>query len=297
MTQSAMKRKVLNGVGGLIKKAPHVFEAPTIDDTVVGNSTANFALSYTCTGRDLVYLTSDFKWAKADADGATALYSNLLGIVMEDGVDGDFVLVALPGSMIYAATAFPTCTGLPLYMSATAGAITETAPVLNLNAVRVVGYGIGADKIWFDPAPVSFVNGSVGEIALPTVSGSIVGPQTSLYVSGYTTSAIGDAVSLNSSSKWVLMDANTSSLCSGLTGICMSVGATDVAIKVALPGSFIKTAATYTAGTDYFISETAGALTSTKPTTGTSSQIIAVSGLGSNTGYVRMTAAVTVSGA
>lgn len=297
MTQSAMKRKVLNGVGGLIKKAPHVFEAPTIDDTVVGNSTTNFALSYTCTGRDLVYLTSDFKWAKADADGATALYSNLLGIVMEDGVDGDFVLVALPGSMIYAATAFPTCTGLPLYMSATAGAITETAPVLNLNAVRVVGYGIGADKIWFDPAPVGSVNGSSSEIVLPTVSGSIFGPQTSLFVSGLTSTAIGDAVMLNSSSKWVLMDANTASLCAGLTGIAMSVAATDAVVKVALPGSFIKTAATYTCGTDYFVSETAGAVTSTKPTTGTSAQIIAISGLGSNTGYVKMVAFNPVSGA
>lgn len=288
--------EVLRGATGQLIYGPSIIRKPTIDGNVTGPSTRQFLTSYTSAVGELVYMTSDFKWALADADGAAALYSNLLGIVLEVGADGDYILVALPGSIVYS-TAFPTFSGVPVWMSATAGAVTETKPVLNLTGQRVVGYGIGADTLYFNPSAVDFVTGTGHEIVLPTVSGSIFGPQTSLYVSGYTTSAIGDAVSLNSSSKWVLMDANTSSLCSGLTGICMSVGATDVAIKVALPGSFIKTAATYTAGTDYFVSETAGALTSTKPTTGTSSQIIGVSGLGSNTGYVRMSAAVTISGA
>lgn len=288
--------EVLRGATGQLIYGPSIVRQPTIDGNVTGPSTRQFLTSFTSAVGDLVYMNSDFKWAKADADGAAALYSNLLGIALEVGADGDYILVALPGSIVYS-TNFPTFTGVPVYMSATAGAVTETKPVLNLTGQRVVGYGIGADTLYFNPSAVDFVTGTGHEIVLPTVSGSIFGPQTSLYVSGLTSTAIGDAVMLNSSSKWVLMDANTASLCAGLTGIAMSVAATDATVKVALPGSFIKTAATYTAGTDYFVSETSGALTSTKPTTGTSSQIIGVSGLGSSTGYVRMSAAVTISGA
>lgn len=273
MTQSAMKRKVLNGVGGLVKKAPHVFEAPTIDDTVVGNSTTDFALSYTCTGRDLVYLTSDFKWDKADSNGAAALYSNLLGIVMEDGVDGDFSLVALPGSMVYAATAFPTFTGVPVYMSETAGAVTETEPSGNSSASRVVGYGIGADKLWFDPAPAKTA-GLATQIVLPTVAAQVIGPVDATRVSGYTTAAAYDTVILVSN-KWQKADANAAaSLSLGILGMVVVGGATDVAITVALKGAFIKTAGTYTAGANQYLSETAGAITETLPSSGSSNQIV-----------------------
>ena len=274
MTQSAMKRKVLNGVGGLIKKAPHVFERPTIDDTVVGNSTTDFALSYTCTARDLVYLTSDFKWAKADSNGAAALQANLLGIVMEDGVDGDFVLVALPGSMVYAATAFPTFTGAPVFMSETAGAVTETEPSGNSSASRVVGYGIHADKLWFDPAPPKH-SGLASQIVLPTVAASVIGPVDATRVSGYTTAAAYDVVILNSSNKWVKADANQAAALSlGILGMVVVGGATDVAITVALKGAFIKTAGTYTLGANQYLSETAAAVTETLPSTGTSYQMV-----------------------
>lgn len=274
MTQSAMKRKVLNGVGGLVKKAPHVFEAPSIDDTVVGNSTTDFALSYTCTARDLVYLTSDFKWAKADSNGAAALYSNLLGIVMEDGVDGDFSLVALPGSMVYASSAFPTFTGVPVYMSETAGAVTETEPSGNSSASRVVGYGIGADKLWFDPAPAKTA-GLATQMVLPTVAGQVIGPIDATRVSGYTTAALYDIVILNSSNKWVKADANqAASLSLGILGMVVVGGATDVAITVALAGAFIKTAGTHTLGANQYLSETAGGFTETLPSTGTSHQLV-----------------------
>ena len=269
-----MKRKVLNGVGGLIKKAPHVFERPTIDDTVVGNSTTDFALSYTCTARDLVYLTSSFTWAKADSNGSAALQANLLGIVMEDGASGDFVLVALPGSMVYAATAFPTFTGAPVFMSETAGAVTETEPSGNSSASRVVGYGIHADKLWFNPAPPKH-SGLASQIVLPTVAASVIGPVDATRVSGYTTAAAYDVVILNSSNKWVKADANQAAALSlGILGMVVVGGATDVAITVALKGAFIKTAGTYTLGANQYLSETAAAVTETLPSTGTSYQMV-----------------------
>ena len=274
MTQSAMKRKVLNGVGGLIKKAPHVFELPTIDDTCVGNSTTAFALSYTCTARDLVYLTSSFKWAKADSNGGTApQYSNMLGFVMEDGVDGDFVLVALAGSIIYASTAFPTFTGAPVYMSEIAGAVTETEPSGNSSASRVLGHGVNADMLYFNPAPAKNA-GLATQIVLPTVAAQVIGPIDATRVSGYTTAAAYDLVILNSSNKWVKTDANTASLYNGILGMVVVGGATDVAITVALKGAFIKTAGTYTLGANQYMLEVAGTIGETLPTTGTSAQIV-----------------------
>lgn len=271
MTQSAMKRKVLNGVGGLIKKAPHVFEVPTIDDTCVGNSTTDYALSFTtaATAGELVYLNSSAKWALADSDGAAALQSNMLGIVMESGVDGDFVLVALKGSFVYAATVFPTFTiGVPLYVSATPGAITATAPSADITAVRVIGYAVHADKIFFDPTPPRVTNGASESLLLPTVDGTSSGLTTSNFVSGYTTSAVGDLVYLASTGKWLLADSNGAAATNAnLLGIAMSVAATDVALTVALSGSIIYSTAfpTFTIGSPVFMSETAGAVTHTAP--------------------------------
>lgn len=271
MTQSAMKRKVLNGVGGGIIKAPHVFERPTVDNTCVGNSTTDFALSYTCTARDLVQLNSDFKWEKADSNAS--FYSNLLGIVMEDGVDGDFSLVALPGSIVYSTT-FPTLTGAPVFMSATAGLVTETEPSENSAASRVVGYGVHADMLWFNPAPVAYA-GKATQIVLPTVAAQVIGPVDSTRVSGYTTAAAYDTVILNSSNKWVKADANAAAnLSLGILGMVVVGGATDVAITVALKGAFIKTAGTYTLGANQYLSETAAAITETLPSSGSSNQIV-----------------------
>jgi hypothetical protein len=274
MTQSAMKRKVLNGVGGLIKKAPHVFELPTVDGTCVGNSTTAFALSYTASVADLVYLNSDFKFAKADSNGATApLYSNMLGIVMEAGVDGDFVLVALSGSIVYS-TNFPTFTGVPVFMSETAGSVTETEPSGNSSASRVLGYGVNADMLYFEPAPVAY-SGKATQIVLPTVAAQVIGPIDATRVSGYTTAAAYDVVILNGSNKWVKADANQSaSLSLGILGMVVVGGATDVAITVALKGAFIKTAGTYTLGANQYLSETAAGITETLPASGTSYQMV-----------------------
>lgn len=271
--QSPMKRKVLQGSGGFINKAPSFMELPTVDGTCVGPSTDAFVISFTSAKGDLVYLNSDFKWAKADNDSTAALYSNQLGICMEVAADGDYPTVALPGSYVYDSTAFPTFTGAPVFMSATAGAVTETEPSANSTAIRVVGYGVSADVLYFYPAPVSST-GKAAQIVLPTVAAQVIGPIDATRVSGYTTAAAYDVVILNSSNKWVKTDANTASLYNGLKGMVVVGGATDVAITVALAGAYIKTAGTYTLGANQYLSETAGALTETLPSTGTSAQII-----------------------
>lgn len=111
-------------------------------------------------------------------------------------------------------------------------------------------------------------------ITLPGTDTYINGPATRAFTAGATIAA-GEAVILNSSSQWVLTDANTASLRNGYKGIAAHAASSGDSLVVALPGSILyhTSFATLTVGTPYYLSETAGAITSTVPTTGTSGQI------------------------
>jgi hypothetical protein len=126
---------------------------PTVDGTATGNITNAFNCGYSSSAvGDLVYLDSSATWQKCDAN-TTTLYNGLLGIALEVKASAAALRVALPGSFVYA-TAFPTFTiGGPVYMSETAGAVTQTAPTTTDAATRVVGWGFHADKLYFFPSP------------------------------------------------------------------------------------------------------------------------------------------------
>lgn len=125
---------------------------PTSDGHATGHTTNAFVSGYTSSAvGDLVYLDSSSKWQKTDAN-TLALYNGILGIALAVAATDATLLVALPGSFVYA-TAFPALTiGSPVYMSETAGAITHTAPVTTDSATRVIGWAIHADKIFFNPS-------------------------------------------------------------------------------------------------------------------------------------------------
>lgn len=127
---------------------------PTVDGTATGTTTNSFNSGYSSTAvGDLVYLDSAATWQKADAN-TTTLNNSLLGIALEVKAAAAAVSVALSGSMVYAAAAFPTFTvGLPVYMSETAGAVTQTPPTTTDAADRVIGFAIHADKLLFLPEP------------------------------------------------------------------------------------------------------------------------------------------------
>lgn len=104
-------------------------------------------------------------------------------------------------------------------------------------------------------------------LTLPTVDGSATGNITGSFNSGYSSSAIGDLVYLDSSSTWQKCDAtSTVLLYSGLIGIALEVKAAANALKVALAGSFIYTTAWsgLTVGGIVYMSS-AGAITQTAP--------------------------------
>jgi len=101
---------------------------------------------------DLLYLaTADQRWEKADADAETTAGDVMLAIALEAGIDGDTKKLLLRGFVREDDWAF-TSYGQALYVSATAGSMTQTAPSTTGQIVRVVGYAHdNADTIYFDP--------------------------------------------------------------------------------------------------------------------------------------------------
>ena len=129
------------------------FTVPSSDPSATGITTNEFNSGYSSTAiGDLVYLDSSATWQKADADASAATYSSMLGIALSVAASGAAVNVLLQG-FVYAATPFPTFTiGAPIYMSTTAAAVTQTAPTTTDSATRIIGYGVHADKMYFNPS-------------------------------------------------------------------------------------------------------------------------------------------------
>jgi len=123
---------------------------PTTDHTANGPQTNTVAAGYSSTIMDLVYLNANGKWLEADSD-ATGTSINLLGIALEAKTDTQVMNVALSGSFVRDDT-FNWTIGVPLYISNTLGAITETKPTGSGDVVRTVGYAVTADVIFFAPS-------------------------------------------------------------------------------------------------------------------------------------------------
>jgi hypothetical protein len=104
---------------------------------------------------NLLYLKSDGKFWKADADAAATMPGMRLALETKDADAACKVLVlgrARDDSWNW------TVGGL-IYASTTAGALTQTAPSGTGDQVQVVGIAYHADKIWFSPSMI------LGEIA------------------------------------------------------------------------------------------------------------------------------------
>ena len=70
-----------------------------------------------------------------------------------------FHLTSSPQTVISADTAFPALTiNAPAYVSETAGDIVVTQPTTTDVAVRVVGFAITANDLFFNPSPMYFTH-------------------------------------------------------------------------------------------------------------------------------------------
>lgn len=152
LTAKTLTSPVLQTVPVIADGATVILTVPTVDGTATGDITNGFNCGFSSSAvGDLVILDSSATWQKTDANTAS-IYNGLIGIALEVKASGAALKVLLRG-FAYMATAFPTFTvGGAVYMSETAGAVTQTAPVTTDAATRLLGYAIHADKMWFNPS-------------------------------------------------------------------------------------------------------------------------------------------------
>ena len=110
---------------------------------------------YTQAFGDLVYLDpTDSRWEACDANaaaGADGDSRGIIGMVVVAGTDGNACTILLQGT-IRADANFPTFTvNNPVYVSETAGDVTQTQPVTTDVVIRVVGFALTADSMFFNP--------------------------------------------------------------------------------------------------------------------------------------------------
>jgi hypothetical protein len=114
--------------------------------------TAGVALAF----GDLVYLDpTDSKWELADANiaaGSDGDPRGILGICVVAAAENAATTILLWGT-VRADTTFPTFTvNAPVYVSETAGDVVVTAPTTTDVVIRVVGFGLTGDEMFFCPS-------------------------------------------------------------------------------------------------------------------------------------------------
>lgn len=112
--------------------------------------TAGAALTF----GQLCYLAAaDSRWELTDADASATGGPVLIGMcVLAAAGDGSATKMLLQGQ-IRADAQFPALTiGAPVYLGETAGAIQTAIPTGADNVIRVVGFALTADEIYFNPS-------------------------------------------------------------------------------------------------------------------------------------------------
>lgn len=112
---------------------------------------------YTQAFGDLVYKDpTDSRWEAVDANAASGADGDargVIGMVVVAGTDGNACTILLNG-IIRADAKFPSFTiNNPIYASETAGAVTQTQPTTTDVVIRVVGFALTADEMYFNPSP------------------------------------------------------------------------------------------------------------------------------------------------
>lgn len=136
--------------GGRIALDP----AGSADGAYSGVSVTGTA-GYTQAFGDLVYLDpTDSRWEACDANSASGADGDSrghVGMVVIAGTDGTACTILLHG-IVRADAKFATFTvNNPLYISETAGAITQTQPITTDVVIRIIGAALTADEIYFRP--------------------------------------------------------------------------------------------------------------------------------------------------
>lgn len=154
LTSPAITTATLSGANVLAEGASIQLDpALSADGTYTGTTITGTAGATLAFG-DIVYLAAaDSRWELADASAASTSGSVLVGIcVLAAASDGSATTILLSGN-IRADTAFPSLTvSAPVYISETAGDVTNTAPTTTDSVTRVLGFGLTADSMIFNPS-------------------------------------------------------------------------------------------------------------------------------------------------
>jgi hypothetical protein len=121
--------------------ADHKGTGLTIDGTFGSNA-------YTGDIMGLMVLSADGSWDSADADAEATVGQLAIALEATDTGTGALLLWGIAENASWSFTA-----GDQLYVSATAGDITSTAPSASGQFVQVVGYAITSTIIMFNPSP------------------------------------------------------------------------------------------------------------------------------------------------
>ena len=131
-----------------------------LDPTLSGDATHSGitvagTLGSTVAEGEICFLASDGKWDKVDGiqDGTDTGFDKQLGICLVAGDDTDATVMLLYGKVRSAG--FPSfgTVGAPVYLSDTAGDITQTQETDANDATRIIGFALSADELMFNPSP------------------------------------------------------------------------------------------------------------------------------------------------
>ncbi len=124
---------------------------PNTDDTWSGPSTNSFNAGATIAQWEAVYLDSSSTWQLTDAD-AVATAAGMIALATAAGSAGNPLRVTLPGSFVRN-DSWNWTVGGTVYLSTTAGGLTQTAPTGSDDVQRVCGWAVNADTIFWNPSP------------------------------------------------------------------------------------------------------------------------------------------------
>lgn len=257
-----------------------VTAAPGSDHEASGNKvtlTAGESLVFS----DVCYIKSDGKAWKADANAADPAPRGLVvaAAVIAGDAAGAFVL---PGTIIRD-DSWSWTVGNPVYLSETAGAFTQSAPVSKI----VLGVATHADRVFFYPSisDVPLYSYSIVEDTTPQLGGDlalnefnvdhVAAPAVDHKASGNTVAltagenlVFGEPCYIKSDGKAWKADANGTAPAERGLFVAVAAISADASGQFAMPGTFLRDDTwAWTVGNPVYLSETAGAFTQTAPDT------------------------------
>ena len=125
---------------------------PSTNLTADGPNTSSKNAGEAVTIMQTVYLSAAGVWMLTDADLDTTS-KGLVAMSLQTKTTGEAMKVALPGCIVRNDAWTWATVGTPIYLSTTPGGITDTAPSGPDDVVRVVGWVLTENCIYFNPSP------------------------------------------------------------------------------------------------------------------------------------------------